>query len=254
MKLNNMHDEEYAIYKNSLWGPSFCGGHDMLVQGSNVSFSPGGTYQPWPFVCNFITIKEIEVFQLSGSMSSARITTSNGKQSKHTIQVNKQVTRFTDDMNEALNANQQCLIQAKSEMLQLEETFKDEQAFIDKFATGDAKDVIVLNVSGDIMVTTGSTLQTAEDSVLAQQFDNYKWTEQGCNTQRVKEWTPDQVTTWVRDIEGLRENVSVMFYDNEISGRELLALGRDEMKMMGIKRAGTLCMLLKEIKKLEKSS
>jgi hypothetical protein len=61
-------------------------------------------------------------------------------------------------------------------MLQLEETFKDEQTFIDKFATGDAKDVIVLNVSGDIMVTTRSTLQTAEDSVLAQQFDDSKWT------------------------------------------------------------------------------
>ena len=89
---------------------------------------------------------------------------------------------------------------------------------------------------------------------MAQQFDNSKWTEQGCNTQRVKERMPDQVTTWVRDIEGLRENVSVMFYGNEISGQELLALGRDEMKMMGIKRAGTLCMLLKEIKKLEKSS
>ena len=200
MKLNNVYDEEYAIYNHSSWGPTFGGGHDMLVQGSNVSFSPGGTYQPWPFACNFNSIKEIEVFQLSGSMPSARIATSNGKQSKRTIQVNKQVTRFTDDINKALNANQQCLIWAESEMLQLEETFKDEQAFINKFAMGDAKDVIVLNVSGDIMVTTGSTLQTAEDSVLAQQFDNSKWTEQGCNTQRVKEWMPDQVTTWVRDI------------------------------------------------------
>jgi hypothetical protein len=139
-------------------------------------------------------------------------------------------------------------------MLQLEETFNDEQTFIDKFATGDAKDVIVLNVSGDIMVTMRSTLQTAEDSVLAHQFDDSKWTEQGCNTQRVKEWTPDQVNTWARNIEGLRENFSVMFYNNEIFGQELLALGRDEMKMMGIKRAGTLGLLLKEIEKLEKSS
>ena len=70
----------------------------------------------------------------------------------------------------------------------------------------------------------------------------------------MKEWTPDQVTTWARDIEGLRENVSVMFYDNEISGRELLALCRDEMKMICIKRAGTLALLLKEIEKVEKSS
>ena len=99
----------------------------------------------------------------------------------------------------------------ESEMLQLEETFKDEQAFIDKFAMGDAKDVIVLNVSGDIMVTTWSTLQTAEDSVLAQQFDNSKWTEQGCNTQRVKEWMPDQVTTWVRDIKASEKTFQSSF-------------------------------------------
>ena len=184
MKLRDV-NEKYAIFNHSSCGPTFGGsyvsftlggGHDMEVRGSNVKILSCITYQPWPFVRGSCTIKEIEVFQLSGSSPSARIATSNGKQSKRTIQVDKQDTRFTDDINEALNANQQCLIQAESEMLQLEETFKDEQTFIDKFATGDAKDVIVLNVSGDIMVTTRSTLQTAEDSVLAQQFDDSKWT------------------------------------------------------------------------------
>jgi hypothetical protein len=243
-----------AIYNDSWYGPSFGRGHDMLVHGSSVAFGPASTFHPWPLPLGSYNIKEMEVIQVTGSASPAKNTRSKRKQSMHTIQVDKQVTRFSNDINEALNANQECLIQAESEMLQLEESFKDEQAFIDKFATGDAKDVIVLNVSGAIMVTTRSTLQTAEDSVLAQQFDDSKWTEQGCDTPRVKEWTPDQVATWARDIDGLRENIAGIFYENEISGRELLAVGRDELKMMGIKRAGTLGLLLKEIEKLEKSS
>jgi hypothetical protein len=39
-----------------------------------------------------------------------------------------------------------------------------------------------------------------------------------------------------------------------ITGGELLALNIDGLKMMGIGRAGTLCLLLKEIEKLEKAS
>ncbi len=41
--------------------------------------------------------------------------------------------------------------------------------------------------------------------------------------------------------------------ENEITGRELLALNIDGLKMMGIRRAGTLCLLLKEIENLEKA-
>jgi hypothetical protein len=139
-------------------------------------------------------------------------------------------------------------------MLQLEESFKEEQLFIQKFASGDTKDVVALNVSGTIMVTMRSTLCTAEDTVLAQQFDDSKWTEQGCKGPRVNEWTPDQVSTWAKSVDGLPEDVSIILYENEITGGELLALNIDGLKMMGIGRAGTLCLLLKEIVKLEKSS
>ncbi len=112
----------------------------------------------------------------------------------------------------------------------------------------------MLNVSGTMMVTKHSTLCTAKDSVLAQQFDDSKWTDQGCKGPCVKEWTPDQVCNWAKSIEGLQKNVAIIFYENEITGRELLALSRDELKMMGIERSGTLGLLMKEIDKLEKSS
>jgi hypothetical protein len=36
--------------------------------------------------------------------------------------------------------------------------------------------VVMLNDSGTVMVTKRSTLGTAEDSVLAHQFDDSKWT------------------------------------------------------------------------------
>ena len=56
------------------------------------------------------------------------------------------------------------------------------QFFITSFASGDAKDVVTLNVSGAMMATKRSTLQVAEDSVLAQQFDDSRWTAQGCDS------------------------------------------------------------------------
>lgn len=41
---------------------------------------------------------------------------------------------------------------------------------------------------------------------------------------------------------------------DRITGYELLALNIDGLKMMGIDRAGTVCLLLKEIALLEKAS
>jgi hypothetical protein len=156
-------------------------------------------------------------------------------------------------MNEAINAKHACLFQAESETLQLEESFVDEQTFVEGFTAGDSKDVVVLNVSGTIMTTKRCTLRLV-DSVLAQQFDDSKWTEKGCNSPRVEEWTPDEVSTWAKSINCLPEEVSVTLYENEITGQELLALDRDDLKTVGIIRVGTVAQLLKEIKKLDKAS
>jgi hypothetical protein len=97
-------------------------------------------------------------------------------------------------------------------------------------------------------------LCAVDDSALAQQFNDSKWTEQGCNFPRVKEWTPDEVSTWAKSIDGIPDQVSVTLYENEITGKELLVLGRDDLKTIGIERVGTLALLLKEIEKLNKAS
>ena len=255
MKLKDANDK-HDIYCTSAFGPVFGNdnGCDMVVNRSKVGLCPGRIYDQGPLPRGDYTIKEMEVFLVTKSSTPIRNTYSKSNPVLPATQAVKEVARFSADMNKAINAKQACLLLAESEMLQLEECFTDEQTFVDKFATGDAKDVVVLNVSGTVMTTKRCTLCTVDDSVLAQQFNDSKWTEQGCNSPRVKEWTPDEVSTWAKSINSLPDEVSVTLYENEIRGEELLALSIEGLKMIGIERAGTLCLLLKEIEKLDKAS
>ena len=68
------------------------------------------------------------------------------------------------------------------------------------------------------------------------------------------EWTPDQVGDWAKNVEGIQEDVSSILRENRITGRELLSLNLDVLKMMGIERAGTVCLILDEINLLKQAS
>jgi hypothetical protein len=253
MKLMNANDS-YAICCASGYGPIFGGGsNDMVVNGSNVGLRPGNSYDQGPIPNGAYSIKEVEVFQVTKSLNPNRNSHTRNLVLPATQTVDE-VTRFSDDMNKAINAKRVCLLQAESEVLQLEESFTDEQTFVDKFVCGDAKDVVVLNVSGTVMITKRCTLCAVDDSALAQQFDDSKWTEQGCNSPRVKEWTPDEVSTWAKSIDDIPDEVSVTLYENEITGKQLLALRRDDLKAIGVVRVGTLAILLTEIDELKKAS
>jgi len=70
----------------------------------------------------------------------------------------------------------------------------------------------------------------------------------------VKEWTPSDVTSWVSKIDGVPSEASNAFKENQITGLELLALNMEGLKMLGITRAGTLCILLENIQKLKEAS
>ena len=98
------------------------------------------------------------------------------------------------------------------------------------------------------MVTKQSTLCTGKVFVSAQQFDDSKWKEQRCKTLHVKEWSPAELTPWANNIEGIRKDISSVLKENEITGREILALKKDGLLMLGITRTGTLCLLLEESK------
>ncbi len=67
-----------------------------------------------------------------------------------------------------------------------------------------------------MMTTSRATLLLCEDSVLAQQFDDSKWTEQGSSSTRVKDWTPDDVTNWVKGVRDVPDDIATLFWENEI--------------------------------------
>ncbi len=56
-----------------------------------------------------------------------------------------------------------------------------------------------------------------------------------------------EVCAWVKNIEGIQEDVGSVFKMNIVTGCELLTLNIDGLRMLGIKRSGTLCLLKKAI-------
>ncbi|KAL7531835.1 hypothetical protein ACHAWF_003926, partial [Thalassiosira exigua] len=250
MNLKDVSDG-HAVYHYAGYGPAFGGGCDAKVHGSNVELRFGKTYESVPhgrlttpnkglYTC--FGIKEMEVFQVSGRPPPAQISLKARKILQEAPSM-EPVSIFACSINQAINQKQESLLQAEAEINQLEESIKDEKRVVTTFASGDTKDVVTLN-----------TLQVVDDSVLARQFDDTKWTQQGRANLRVGEWTSDDVTAWDRGIQGLQEDVGTMLKDQGVNGKELLALDIDGLLMLGIKQAGTLCLILKEITKLKKAS
>ena len=256
MRLKNMHDE-CAICDNGNYGPIFGGGHDLYVNGSLVTLKIGHSYDHVSFgrlrESTEYNIREMEVFQVS---DDAPLNLDPRKRKISNSTKGEAVNIFTDEINEAINDKWTSLNSLEDDVTALEQSFKDEELFIQSLsqsqASGEKSDYVTLNVSGTTMVTKRATLMFAEDSVLAQQFDDTKWTEQG-NAQNVKEWTPDEVTNWVKRIEGIPDDIAGLFGENEINGLELLALDKEGLKMLGVQRVGTICLLFAEIIKLEQT-
>lgn len=146
--------------------------------------------------------------------------------------------RFSDDINIAFSNKRVCLPHVLGKNQSLERRFLRDEPNINKFASGDVKDVITLNVSGTIMTTKRSTLLFFKESVLAQQLDDSKWKEHGYKSTLVKKWPADEVCNWANNIDGIQENVGSIFKENGITGCELLSLNIEGLKMLGIKRVG----------------
>ena len=185
------------------------------------------------------TIKEMEVFCVSGTSSSVNIALPRDHDILGVTPIIEPVNRFSKDINEAISVKQYPLVQAESDLSLLEKSFEDERAFIEAPPGGDAKDTITLNVSGATMDTKRSTLCTAADSALAQQFDDSNWTEQGCNTSHVPEWTHQEVANWAEHVPDMKEGVCSILKENEISGRELIALNMEGLERLGINEGGS---------------
>lgn len=237
---------------NSNSGPIFGQGPDLLVDGARVKVRTGFSYElgPAEFKGDSLqyTIKEMEVFAIKETAPLRDTRKETQRPSSSTA-----IKEFTREINNTLNKKWEALHAFDAEVTQLEARYKDEKHFIESLASGETKDVVVLNVKGTVMATKRATLQIAEESVLAQQFDDTKWTVQG-SFPPVKAWTPGEVTNWVKSIEGIPEDVASLFGENEIKGSELLALDKEGLKMLGVKRVGTICLLFDEISTLKKAA
>jgi len=70
----------------------------------------------------------------------------------------------------------------------------------------------------------------------------------------VEEWTPSDVSSWIESIAAIPGDVGSVFIESGITGRELLALNMEGLKMIGVNRPGTLCLLAEEIQLLKQAS
>ena len=194
------------------------------------------------------------MFHVTDKQSESPTATNRKKEVKRKLsEEDTSVKRFSKDENKAMNTKSESILLAESKTLLLEKIFKDENDLITTFASVDTHDVVVLNVSGVIMTTKRPTPLIAEEFVPARQFDNSKWTEKGCNAPPVKEWTHHDVASRLNKIDGIPGDVGSILNENEITGSELLFLNMEGLKMIKVKRAGTLCRLLGEIQALKQS-
>eukprot|EP00984_Skeletonema_dohrnii_P011395 scaffold4540_cov67-Skeletonema_dohrnii-CCMP3373.AAC.4 len=215
----------------------------------------GETYEHSPFEelngYHQYLIKEMEVFQVSDEV---RVPTRQKSRSPDASEEGEERNVSPVEISDAIDNKWTALKDLDAEIISLENSFTDEEKFITSFVGGSTSDIVTLNVSGTVMATKRETLLVIDESMLAQQFDDTKWTEHGCKNMRVLEWTPEEVAKWVKKISNIQEDVSNLFQGNDINGAELLALNEFGLEKIGVKRAGTICLLLKEIKQLEKAS
>eukprot|EP00970_Alexandrium_tamarense_P011712 scaffold2566_cov125-Alexandrium_tamarense.AAC.15 len=243
-----------AIYCHSSSGPAF-GENEIRVSGSNVSLHCSGTtYESWPAQLSGTnkTIKEMEVFQVSGEpLKAARkqlplTSNTNGKTSKQ-----PPVSMFSKNINDAINEKWESLHELALEVSKLEQACKDEDTFVKFFLEGNPQDVISLNVCGSPIVTTRRTLQVCKKSSLAEQFSPNSHGKR--DSEDATKWNPEDVVAWLNRIDGVSDAVVKEFEDNQVTGRELLALNNKEALMdFGVEKKGTIHLLLGEIRRLKR--
>ena len=257
------HTKNNSIYCRSSYGPTFGGGHDLKMNSSASYVNIGHTYVLPPGTnTNFITgssqfhIAELEVFKVDSSIPTCR---SKQKQKDPLSSTHKGLKSldfgdFPEDVKLAFKAEKEALLQAHQELNDLQVRFKEERQAIEVFGQqGGGCDIVYLNVSGRLMAVKRSTLGQLPNSVLCKQFADPLWNSklQSKNSQAKnppRKWNSKEVVAWVKAIQGVPNSAASKFAD--VTGVELLALGREDIKDLGVTRPGTVAILVEAIQKL----
>ncbi len=254
MKIKRNVMDKAGIYCNVGFGPSFGGidkGLDFSVQGSHVKLHPGKTYesdQTGKF-CNGVSgyIQEMEVFQVCRVVEPKE---------EH-LQLSQPNTAFdlAENMKRTLECKKESLDDFEIEVTTLEHEFKEEVEFMSFIADSD---VVTLDVSGSKMMVAISTLTFREELASALRVTNlhqeHEEKKSNIKAKPIHEWTHEDVIAWMNCLKGISDTVVSIFDENQISGIELVALGKEGMHDLGVTRTATVYLLLNEIKKLEDAS
>jgi hypothetical protein len=80
-----------------------------------------------------------------------------------------------DALKAVLKEERSILDSMEQALAEEESSFLGEEMFVASFAGGETKDIVQLNVSGEMMSVRRSTLRLCEGSVLYHQFDDTAW-------------------------------------------------------------------------------
>lgn len=240
MKLKGSQNN-HAIHHNKSYGPTFGSGNDLKVQGQYVYITKiGFTYYGAPSSMQTETkykIKEMEVFQVISPLPNIP--------SPRPI--------FTPSINTILNKKWATLAKIELDLVVLEECFEDEKRIISFMSTTNDEDVLLLNVSGTCLATAHQTLKVYPESTLVSKVANQNNGNKKTNTRPITEWNSEEVVAWLNRIDKLSSSVVKNFEDEEVTGRELVALEREDFEYFGVTRRGVIAFILADIKKLVKA-
>jgi hypothetical protein len=118
--------------------------------------------------CTFFSIEVLE----------EQLSFKDAKESKHddvAVSGGESVEDSCDALKAVLKEERSILDSIEQALAEEESRFLGEEMFVTSFAGGETKDIVQLNVSGEVMSVRRSTLRLCEGSVLYHQFDDTAW-------------------------------------------------------------------------------
>jgi hypothetical protein len=254
LRINKSH-RQYALSFSKPYGPTFGCGPDLQLFSSassclDKSYDLPVGWNEYSFTGSAIfKIEEVETFSVDPFDRMQRT-----KQSL--LHQNASLNKFCFDqfpklLKQCLEKEKEALLIAFTTLSQLKVDFDHERVAVQVFCKREDNKIVRLNVSGQIMAVTQSTLSAFSDSILYKQF--VVPVRPGSTKRKLhptKEWTSSDVCQWVRSLNASAD-ISALFAD--MTGAELLALDVTHIKDMGIDRPGTVALLEKSIQKLREN-
>jgi len=161
---------------------------------------------------------------------------------------------FPSILENPLSQEQKSLKTAKEELQRSKRNLEKEKGFIHRVCAQSPNDIVNFDVRGAMMTVKRSTLRAFKDSQLGRQFDDAMWPGQHGDTPSIEKWSHVQVIDWLKHQAEIPGEVTKLFEETKVNGLELLALGCDDLKELGVHKPGTLALIIRAIKNLKLKS